>query len=150
MSIYIIINARKYTFSLGKLIYPLQSWPKKMYNVRSKYVDGFSYVWSWICITDRPCSLHLSIHAFHHGSKNCYSYSEKHKVYFQFQILRMETDHIRMKSDSDNTFYHLFTRIRIQIQMFSNTNTKRISPIRKHIHIFIRFGKTTFTNFLHW
>jgi hypothetical protein len=49
-----------------------------------------------------------------------------------WQLVGMETDRIHMKSDSDITFYHIFTRIRIR--MFSNTNTntnaKQISRIR--------------------
>jgi hypothetical protein len=49
--------------------------------------------------------------------------------------LRMETDQIHMELDSDNTFYHIFTQIRIQIRMFSNTNTKRMSQIQKRIRI---------------
>jgi hypothetical protein len=53
----------------------------------------------------------------------------------------METDWIRMKSDSDNTFYHIFTRIRIWIRMFSNTDTKWMSRIRKHIQISTRFER---------
>jgi hypothetical protein len=44
-----------------------------------------------------------------------------------------ETDRIRKESGSDSTFYHIFTRIRIQIRMFSNTNIKRMSRIRIHI-----------------
>ena len=54
---------------------------------------------------------------------------------------RMETDRIRMETDSDNTFYHIFTRIRIRIRMLSNTNTKRMSRIRIRIRIFTRFGR---------
>ena len=38
-----------------------------------------------------------------------------------FILVRMESDRIRMKSDSDSTFYHILTRIRIQIQMLSDT-----------------------------
>ena len=37
------------------------------------------------------------------------------------QGLRMESDRIRMESDSDSTFYHILTRIRIQIRMLSDT-----------------------------
>jgi hypothetical protein len=46
-----------------------------------------------------------------------------------------------MEEDSDNTFYHIFTRIRIHIRMFSNTNTKQVSQFRKRIRISTRFGK---------
>jgi hypothetical protein len=56
----------------------------------------------------------------------------------------MKTDQIRMESDSDNTFYHIFTRIQIWIRMLSNTNTKRISRIRIRIRIFIRFERQHF------
>jgi hypothetical protein len=45
----------------------------------------------------------------------------------------METDWIHMESDSNITSYHIFTRIRIHIRMFSNMNTKRMSQIRIHI-----------------
>ena len=33
----------------------------------------------------------------------------------------MESDRIRMESDPDDTFYHILTRIRIQIRMLSDT-----------------------------
>jgi hypothetical protein len=46
-----------------------------------------------------------------------------------------------MESDSNSTFYHIFTRIRIQIRMFSNTNTKRTSRIRMHIQTSTRFER---------
>jgi hypothetical protein len=51
----------------------------------------------------------------------------------------METDRIRMESDSDITFYHIFTRIRIQIRMLSNTmlsntDTKWMSRIFGYLH----------------
>jgi hypothetical protein len=46
-----------------------------------------------------------------------------------------------MKSDSGSTFYHIFTRIRIQIRIFSNMNTKRISRIQIHIRISTQFGR---------
>jgi hypothetical protein len=58
-----------------------------------------------------------------------------------YPTLRMETDKIRMESNSDNTFYHIFSRIQIWIRMFSNTNTKKMSWIQKHIRIFTRFGR---------
>jgi len=48
----------------------------------------------------------------------------------------METDWIRIESDLDITFYHILIRIRIWIQVFSNTNTKRMSRIRISIRIF--------------
>jgi hypothetical protein len=47
--------------------------------------------------------------------------------------LGVETGRIHVESDSNNTFYHIFTRIRIQIRIFSNTNTKQMSRIQKHI-----------------
>jgi hypothetical protein len=43
------------------------------------------------------------------------------------------------RSDSHNTFYHFFTRIRLRTRLFSNTNTKRMSRIRIHIWIFTPF-----------
>jgi hypothetical protein len=48
----------------------------------------------------------------------------------------METDRIRMKSDPDINFYQILILIRIQIRMFSNTNTKRMSRIQISILIF--------------
>jgi hypothetical protein len=42
----------------------------------------------------------------------------------EHEFRSMEMDRFWMESDSGNTFYHLFTRIRIQILMFSDTNTK--------------------------
>ena len=36
-------------------------------------------------------------------------------------VLKMESDRIRMESDPDNIFYHILTRIRIQIRMLSDT-----------------------------
>ena len=36
-------------------------------------------------------------------------------------MTRMESDRIRMESDSDITFYHILTRIRIRIRMLSDT-----------------------------
>jgi hypothetical protein len=47
--------------------------------------------------------------------------------------LGVETGRIHVESDSNNTFYHIFTRIQIQIRIFSNTNTKQMSRIQKHI-----------------
>ena len=44
--------------------------------------------------------------------------------------LRMETDRIRMESDSNSTFYHILNRIRIRIRIFSDTNAKRMPRIR--------------------
>jgi hypothetical protein len=46
-----------------------------------------------------------------------------------------------MDSDLNNIFYHIFTQTRIRIRMFSNTNTKWMSRIRKRIRIFTRFGR---------
>jgi hypothetical protein len=64
------------------------------------------------------------------------------------ELVGVETDWIHMESDSDNTFYHIFTRIRIRIRMFSNTNTKRMSRIRKRIWIFTQFGRQYLPIFL--
>jgi hypothetical protein len=44
-----------------------------------------------------------------------------------------------MESDSNSTFYHIFTQIRIRIRMLSNTNTKQMSRIQMHIRISTRF-----------
>ena len=44
--------------------------------------------------------------------------------------LRMEMDRIRMESDLDSTFYHILNRIRIQIRIFSDMNTKQMPQIR--------------------
>ena len=52
----------------------------------------------------------------------------------------MEMDRIRMKSNSDIAFYHILIRIRMRIQIFSNTNTKWIPRIRIHIRIFTQFN----------
>jgi hypothetical protein len=49
--------------------------------------------------------------------------------------LGKETDRIRMESDSDSTFYHIFTRIRIQIRMFSNTIKTDVSNSDTHLDI---------------
>jgi hypothetical protein len=62
--------------------------------------------------------------------------------------LGMETDRIRMESDLDNNFYHIFTRIWIRIRMFSNTNTKRMYRIRKRIRMFTWFGRQLLPIFL--
>ena len=51
-------------------------------------------------------------------------------------IIRMETDRIRIESDSNSTFYHILNWIRIWIQIFSDTNAKRISRIRILVQIF--------------
>jgi len=56
-------------------------------------------------------------------------------------VVGMETDRIRMESNSDSTFYHILTRIQIRIRMFLNTNTKRMSRMWIHIRIFTRFGR---------
>src|SRR5687768_16633351 len=40
-------------------------------------------------------------------------------------LVRRETDHVRMELDSDSTFYSILFRIRIRIQIFSDTNTKQ-------------------------
>ena len=53
--------------------------------------------------------------------------------------LRMDSDRIRMKTNPDVTFYHILIWIRMQIQIFSNTNTKRIVRIRIQIWIPCRF-----------
>ena len=45
-----------------------------------------------------------------------------------------------MELNSDIVFYHILIRIRIRIQIFSNTNTKRIPPIRIRIRIFTQFN----------
>ena len=49
--------------------------------------------------------------------------------------IRMETDRIRMESDSASTFYYILNQIRIQIRIFSDTNTKRMPRIRIRIRI---------------
>jgi hypothetical protein len=56
----------------------------------------------------------------------------------------METNRIHM--ELDNTFYHIFTRIRIWFQMFSNTTTN-MSRILKHDRIFTRFWRQHLPNF---
>jgi hypothetical protein len=42
----------------------------------------------------------------------------------------MDSDQIRMETDSNVTIYHILIRIRIQIRILSDTNTKRIVRIR--------------------
>jgi len=53
--------------------------------------------------------------------------------------LRMDSDRIWMKTNPGVTFYHILIWIRMQIQIFSNTNTKRIVRIRIQIWIPCRF-----------
>jgi hypothetical protein len=57
----------------------------------------------------------------------CYTCGGGLRVAAGYPTLRMETDKIRMESNSNNTFYHIFSRIQIWIRMFSNTNTKKMS-----------------------
>jgi hypothetical protein len=45
-------------------------------------------------------------------------------------LARMDSDRIRTDMNSDVTIYHILFRIRIRIQILSNTNTKRIFRIR--------------------
>jgi hypothetical protein len=56
-----------------------------------------------------------------------------------YQDVRMETDRIRIESDLDSTFYHILTRLRIRIRIFSNPNAKRMSRIRIRIWIFTQY-----------
>jgi hypothetical protein len=62
--------------------------------------------------------------------------------------VRMETDRIRAESDPDIIFY----RILIRIQIFSNTNARRMSRIRIQNGYFTRFNSksillnSTYTN----
>jgi hypothetical protein len=48
----------------------------------------------------------------------------------------MDSDRIRMETNSDVTIYHILIRIRIRIRILSNTNTKRIVRIRIRVRIF--------------
>jgi hypothetical protein len=93
-----------------------------------------SLVWCSSWISSQGLLLVLSVSLFWQTSANEWC--------FRMDVLvGMETDGIRMESDSDNTFYHIFTRIWIRIRMFSNTNIKLMSRMRKRIRIFTRFGK---------
>jgi hypothetical protein len=40
-------------------------------------------------------------------------------------ILMMEANQIRVESDSDSTFYHILTRIQIQVRIFLNMNAEQ-------------------------
>jgi hypothetical protein len=51
----------------------------------------------------------------------------------------MDSDRIRTDTNADVTIYHILFRIRIQIQILSNTNTKWIFRIWIHIRIVTRF-----------
>ena len=59
----------------------------------------------------------------------------KSKLAHASKELKMETDRIRMESDSNSTFYHILNRIRIRIWIFSDTNAKRMPRIRIRIWI---------------
>ena len=50
-------------------------------------------------------------------------------------LVKMETDRIRMKSDSDSIFYHILNRILMRIQIFSDTNAKWMPRIQILIRI---------------
>jgi hypothetical protein len=60
----------------------------------------------------------------------------------------MEMDQICMESNLDNTFYHIFTRIQIWIQMFSNVNTRWMSRIQKHIWILLNLEENIYHFYL--
>jgi hypothetical protein len=55
-------------------------------------------------------------------------------------LVRMDSDRIRMESDSDITFYHILNRIRIRIQIFSNADAKRVARIGIYHRIFTQFN----------
>ena len=40
-------------------------------------------------------------------------------------ILMMETNQIRVESDLDSTFYHILTRIQLQVWIFLNMNAEQ-------------------------
>jgi hypothetical protein len=55
-------------------------------------------------------------------------------VAYQF-LVEMDSDRIRMETNSNATIYHILIQIWIRIRILSDTNTKRIVRIRIYIRI---------------
>ena len=70
------------------------------------------HVWHW--------RLSLSL-IYQHSNTGSLIFDSIWPIFVAAFKLRMESYRIHMESDSDSTFYHILTRIRIQIRMLSNT-----------------------------
>jgi hypothetical protein len=55
-------------------------------------------------------------------------------VAYQF-LVEMDSDRIRMETNSNATIYHILIQIWIRIRILSDTNAKRIVRIRIYIRI---------------